>query len=188
MALLTGGALAAGIALGSGATSGADQSGLPDRAALVPFTGVGIEVPVRTTELVDVSKSTRLTAFDDQTWVFRAPGRGEFAGDVCIFVAAPSGPSDVVPMACDSPEAARSRGLDLGHSTADGGIEGVVAREDASGQMSAEPYTVGPAGGDVTVQLDAGPPVTLSFPNLKALNETADRDAREHMESLRQTP
>lgn len=167
---------AAGTALVASALAGPTE----DRAKLVAVESAGISVPVRTTELVDVGRATPVRAFDDTRTVFAAPGLGEFDGFNCIFVAGASGGTDVVPIACDTPERAASKGLDLGESTPDGGIAGVVARLTPDGTTVADGYRVGPRGGTVQVDPGFGDPVTLRFPDLVALDARASEDAAEY--------
>jgi hypothetical protein len=158
----------AGIAVGSGATE--------ERSSLVDVPEVGLQVPVRTTEVLAVAQAVAVAPLEGEDWIFRAPGDGEYAGMVCIFVANRSAGTSVVPMACDTPQNARTKGIDLGRSTADGGISGVVVREVA-GVSAAEAYRVGPRGGSVVVNPGGGDPITLRFPDLTLLDERANSDA-----------
>lgn len=153
-----------------------------DRAALVPVPALGIEVPARTSELVDLDSAQPVGALASGPRVFRATGAGEQAGSVCVF-AADDGRPDVVPMVCDTPTEAR-RGLDLGQSTPDGGIAGIVVRYGDDGQTYAEAYTVGPSGGSVTLNPGGGEALTLTFPNLRELDKRANADARTHAARL----
>ncbi len=150
-----------------------------DRAALIPVPALGIEVPVRTSELVDLESAQPVGALASGPHVFRAKGAGEQAGSVCVFAAEQNVRSDVVPMVCDTPTRAR-RGLDLGQSTPDGGIAGIVVRYGDDGQTYAEAYSVGPSGGVVRVNPGGGEALTLTFPDLRELDERADADARAH--------
>lgn len=170
----------AGIAFGGSALG---ESSEADRTKLVDVPEAGIAVPARTTELVNVAKAEALNATVSGRTVFRAPGAGEYDGLVCIFTARPTGGTDVVPVVCDSPEAVRTKGLDLGVSALDGGISGVVVRDVGDGSAVAETYKVGPEGGTVTVRPGGGSTVILTFPNLRDFDARANQDARDFARS-----
>lgn len=165
------GASVVGIALGNSAEA--------NRSVLVHAETLGIAVPVSLTEQLDIEHATRIgDAYGDQT-VFHAIGRGEYADLDCIFTAGSSGPTDVVPFVCDTAEVLRTTGLDVGVSTSDGGLEGVLVRGSDPSNLSAESYSVGPSGGRVVLSPGPGGDVVFNIPNLAELDARADREVSE---------
>lgn len=160
-----------GAIVGAAVGTGGDAA---ERAKLVDIPSLGISVPISLTEQLDMDAARKVGDAYDGRSVFHAVGMREYAGYECILVAHQSGATDVVPFVCDTPEVAATRGLDVGESTADGGLEGVLVR-GADNRWYSEGYSVGPEGGTVVLSPGDGDAVTFEIPNLAKLDAAADR-------------
>jgi hypothetical protein len=160
-----------GVIVGAAVGTGGDAA---ERAKLVDVPSLGISVPISLTEQLDMDAAQRVGNAYNGRSVFHAVGMRDYAGYECILVARQSGATDVVPFVCDTPEVAASRGLDVGESTPEGGLEGVLVR-GADNRWHSEGYSVGPDGGTVVLSPGDGDAVTFEIPNLAELDEAADR-------------
>mgnify|MGYP000887925207 CR=1 FL=1 len=174
--VLTGTAVLALVSTGSAAIrefSGSTPEPAPPVRVSPSGADAVIELPPRVGEWVKLSTVRLVGAGPNGRAVFLADGAAENEGKMCMFTARPAGATSVVPVVCDPPDRAASRGLDFQEQRTDGSLDGVHVRVPVGSEPIVSLFQVGQRGGRVDIQ-SGDKTVQLDFGDLVRANATAD--------------
>lgn len=168
-----GGALALAGAL---TLAGLASAGLP------PFG-----VPAAVERDVDVSAGKVVATIRDGTQeILVAPGQGAHAGEICVTLANAQGPTDVSPVGCAPPSRADDPGFGFSERPPGRAGWGFHVRVPDTGDLAsaiASEFVIPANGGTVTFQ-SGDRQIVITYPDTRALDARADRDARAHHRAL----